>query len=93
VLGVLLSGAYGPTASPTHFLSHGYPAEVLVIDGKAHLIRVRDRPEDLLAKQRLVLSHATGPVAKELNDGATFEYRPRRDDLGAAKVAGQALVS
>uniref|UniRef100_A0AAU2V3A0 Type III PLP-dependent enzyme n=1 Tax=Streptomyces sp. NBC_00003 TaxID=2903608 RepID=A0AAU2V3A0_9ACTN len=53
LLGVERSGAYGPTASPVHFLSHGYPAEVLVADGQAHLIREADRPEDLLRKQHL----------------------------------------
>ncbi len=47
------SGAYGPTASPVNFLSHGYPAEVLVVDGHAHLVREADRPADLLSKQRL----------------------------------------
>ncbi|WJH31568.1 hypothetical protein N6H13_14140 [Paenibacillus sp. CC-CFT742] len=30
LIGVFHSGAYGPTASPTHFLSHGSPAEVMV---------------------------------------------------------------
>ena len=54
LLGVERSGAYGPTASPGLFLSHGFPAEVLVHNGTAHLIRQRDRPEELLAKQRLV---------------------------------------
>ncbi|WP_337034924.1 diaminopimelate decarboxylase [Paenibacillus illinoisensis] len=54
LIGVFHSGAYGPTASPTHFLSHGSPAEVLVIDGEAHLIRERDIPQDLLDKQRLI---------------------------------------
>ncbi|MFI0367306.1 type III PLP-dependent enzyme [Actinomadura sp. 1N219] len=53
LLGVLRSGAYGPTASPVLFLSHGYPAEVLVDEGRAHLVRERDRPEDLLTRQRL----------------------------------------
>jgi diaminopimelate decarboxylase len=52
LLGVLRSGAYGPTASPGHFLSHGFPAEVLVEDGAAHLVRERDEPEDLLRHQR-----------------------------------------
>ncbi|UPK44472.1 diaminopimelate decarboxylase [Paenibacillus pabuli] len=54
LIGVFHSGAYGPTASPTHFLSHGSPAEVLIVDGEAHLIRDRDTPEDLLGKQRLI---------------------------------------
>jgi diaminopimelate decarboxylase len=55
LIGVLRSGAYGPTASPGLFLSHGYPAEVLVLDGAAHLVRVRDTIDDLLRPQRLVV--------------------------------------
>ncbi|MFF7725828.1 diaminopimelate decarboxylase [Streptomyces sp. NPDC008001] len=54
LLGVACSGAYGPTASPGRFLSHGYPAEVLVHQGRAHLVRRRDTVEDLLSPQRLV---------------------------------------
>lgn len=54
LLGVERSGAYGPTASPVLFLSHGYPAEVLVHDGVPHLVAARDTPEDLLVRQRLV---------------------------------------
>jgi diaminopimelate decarboxylase len=53
LLGVLQSGAYGPSASPGLFLSHGYPAEVLVHDGQAHLVRSRDEPEDVLRSQHL----------------------------------------
>ncbi|MEV7597969.1 type III PLP-dependent enzyme [Kitasatospora sp. NPDC089797] len=53
LIGVQRSGAYGPTASPVHFLSHGYPAEVLVLDGRAHLVRERDDADALLAGQRL----------------------------------------
>ncbi|WP_405594723.1 type III PLP-dependent enzyme [Streptomyces sp. NBC_01092] len=53
LLGVLMSGAYGPTASPVLFLGHGYPAEVLVHRGEAHLVRTRDTVDDLLAKQIL----------------------------------------
>jgi diaminopimelate decarboxylase len=54
LLAVERSGAYGPSASPGWFLGHGFPAEVLVHGGVAHLVRDRDRPEDLLAKQHLV---------------------------------------
>lgn len=54
LLGVERSGAYGPTASPGLFLSHGYPAEVLVLDGTAHLVRRRDTVDDLLGKQHLI---------------------------------------
>jgi len=53
LLGVQRSGAYGPTASPGRFLSHGFPAEVLVQDGRAHLIRRRDTVDDLLRQQSL----------------------------------------
>jgi len=53
LIGVLRSGAYGPTASPVLFLSFGYPAEVLVYEGKNHLIRERDTVQDILQKQRL----------------------------------------
>lgn len=54
LLGVERSGAYGPSASPVLFLSHGHPAEVLVLDGQAHLVRRRDTVEDLLGRQILV---------------------------------------
>jgi diaminopimelate decarboxylase len=53
LLGVERSGAYGPSASPGLFLSHGFPAEVLVSDGHATLIRRRDEPGDLLRPQHL----------------------------------------
>ncbi|NJQ01904.1 type III PLP-dependent enzyme [Streptomyces sp. PLAI1-29] len=53
LLGIERSGAYGPTASPGLFLSHGYPAEILVHRGRPLLVRERDTPEDLLAPQRL----------------------------------------
>jgi diaminopimelate decarboxylase len=53
LIAVLRSGAYGPTASPGLFLSHGYPAEVLVSGGQAYLVRSRDEPEDLLSHQHL----------------------------------------
>lgn len=48
------SGAYGPTSSPGLFLSHGYPAEVLVAQGVPHLVRRRDTVEDMLGRQYLV---------------------------------------
>lgn len=54
LIGVERSGAYGPSASPVLFLSHGHPAEVLVLDGVPHLIRARDTVDDLLRHQRLV---------------------------------------
>jgi diaminopimelate decarboxylase len=54
LLGIERSGAYGASASPGLFLSHGFPAEVLVLDGEAHLVRRRDTVEDLLGKQHLI---------------------------------------
>ncbi|MEU5093664.1 type III PLP-dependent enzyme [Streptomyces sp. NPDC020996] len=51
LLGVRRSGAYGPSASPSYFLSHGYPAEVLVRAGTAYLVRRRDTVDDLLSRQ------------------------------------------
>ncbi|MCA2211343.1 type III PLP-dependent enzyme [Jidongwangia harbinensis] len=53
LVGVLRSGAYGPSASPVLFLSHGHPAEVLVDRGRAYLIRRRDTVDDLLRAQHL----------------------------------------
>jgi diaminopimelate decarboxylase len=45
------SGAYGPSASPVYFLSHGHPAEVVVLRGRSYLVRRRDTVDDVLAKQ------------------------------------------
>lgn len=54
LIGVARSGAYGPSASPGLFLSHGHPAEVLVDHGTAHLVRRRDTAADLMDKQVLI---------------------------------------
>ncbi|MDT8912953.1 type III PLP-dependent enzyme [Amycolatopsis sp. PS_44_ISF1] len=62
LLGVDRSGAYGPTASPVQFLSHGYPAEVLVRDGVAHLVRHRDTDDELLGRQVLAVQPAAQPA-------------------------------
>jgi diaminopimelate decarboxylase len=53
LLGITRSGAYGLSASPGLFLSHGFPAEVLVREGVAHLVRCRDALEDLMRNQRV----------------------------------------
>ncbi|MFC5468069.1 type III PLP-dependent enzyme [Cohnella suwonensis] len=47
------SGAYGLTHSPTMFLSHALPAEVLVWEGEAHLLRERGKTEDAMRGQRM----------------------------------------
>jgi diaminopimelate decarboxylase len=53
LIGIWRSGAYGLTASPGLFLGHGYPAEVLIDDRRAYLIRDRDTVADVLRNQRL----------------------------------------
>lgn len=47
VLAVTASGAYGPTASPTLFHSHGHPAEVVVSNGRLFLARARQTALDI----------------------------------------------
>lgn len=54
VIGVFQSGAYGPSASITYMNGQGFPAEVLVHQGKAHLVRSRDTVADLFTHQVLV---------------------------------------
>lgn len=54
LVGIQRMGAYGPTASIAYMNGQGYPAEIMVLDGVAHLIRERDTPEDLLRKQILL---------------------------------------
>ncbi len=51
LLGVLLAGAYGLTASPVHFLSHTGCAEVTVSSGNVHLIRKPKTTEQIFADQ------------------------------------------
>jgi diaminopimelate decarboxylase len=59
LIGVLRSGAYGRSASPIEFLSHGRPAEVLVRDGRASLIRVSSSVESILDDQLIPDMHST----------------------------------
>jgi diaminopimelate decarboxylase len=61
LIGVQRSGAYGPTASITYMNGQGFPAEVLVHQGRAHLIRERDAVEDLFTRQRVVDLDADEP--------------------------------
>jgi diaminopimelate decarboxylase len=61
LLGIGMSGAYGASASPGMFLSHGYPAEVLVRDGRAELIAEPDSTERILERQRLAA------IARKIN--------------------------
>lgn len=45
------SGAYGPSASPVHFLSFGHPAEVMVDGPVTALVRRADPPDHLSRQQ------------------------------------------
>ncbi len=51
LMGVFMSGAYARSSSPLGFLSHNSPAEVMVEDGKARLIRQRGQASDYLRDQ------------------------------------------
>ena len=51
LIGIHHSGAYGPSASPVHFLGYGHPAEVLIDEGSVQLIRRRTTVEEVLASQ------------------------------------------
>lgn len=54
LISVEQSGAYGPTASPVYFLSHGFPNEVLYDENYAYLIRKADNAEDLFKNQVVI---------------------------------------
>ena len=47
LIAVMQSGAYGLSASPSGFLSHPQPAEIVVGDGQAIVVRERERLEPL----------------------------------------------
>jgi len=55
LIGVFYSGAYGFSASNLGFLSHPAPAEVLLWQGKARLLRPGGKPEDVLEGQEALL--------------------------------------
>ncbi|WP_192456355.1 diaminopimelate decarboxylase [Musicola keenii] len=52
LIGITHSGAYGLTASPGHFLSFGYPAEIMVDGDRVLLIRQPETSRQLLERQR-----------------------------------------
>ncbi len=52
------AGAYGLTASPELFLSHGCPAEILYKNKKTHLIRSRFTEENIFKNQHAVQEDA-----------------------------------
>lgn len=52
LLGVLYSGAYGYSASSLGFLSHPTPAEVLVLEGRLHVLRDGGAEDAVVTGQR-----------------------------------------
>ncbi|WP_217223178.1 phosphopantetheine-binding protein [Streptomyces anulatus] len=80
LLAIERSGAYGPTASPVHFLGFGAPAEVMVLDGRPQLVRFRDTVEDLLSRQRLV-----EPVPTPTTTPTTGEIMRRTEIIEALR--------
>lgn len=48
------AGAYGPSASPVMFLSHGFPEEILYKNGKASTIRSRFSSDDFFYNQKII---------------------------------------
>lgn len=52
LIAVLHAGAYGLTYSPSLFLSHPSPAEVMVDAGEARIVRARGRADDALRGQQ-----------------------------------------
>ncbi|AIL61528.1 phosphopantetheine-binding protein [Pseudomonas alkylphenolica] len=67
VLAVTASGAYGPSASPTLFHSHGHPAEVVVSNNQLFLARARQTAVDIRD------SHADVPLEAMLGTAAAAE--------------------
>lgn len=53
LIGIFCSGAYGLNASKINFLSHPLPAELLLRQGRWHLLRPAGQPEDVLHGQLL----------------------------------------
>jgi diaminopimelate decarboxylase len=75
ILAVSATGAYGPTASPALFHSHGYPAEVIHNHGKMVLIRRRDTADDIKA------SHVHNKISDLLGSNANVEPITRNSEL------------
>ena len=53
LLAIMSAGAYGMAMS-SNYNTRGRAAEVLVSDGRVHLIRKRERPEELFALESVV---------------------------------------
>jgi diaminopimelate decarboxylase len=54
LIAIFKSGAYGPSASPAFFHSQGHPKEILIHQGQSYLIRMQDKPKDIINRQILV---------------------------------------
>lgn len=78
ILAITASGAYGPTASPTLFHSHGYPAEVLAANNRLILVRRRDTVGDILSP------HSDEPLYRLLG----FDNEDRNFELTGTPLSG-----
>jgi len=54
LIGILKSGAYGLTASPLAFISHGWPKEVMVYKDRHYLVRDGGQVDDVVRDQPLI---------------------------------------
>ncbi len=52
-LAILSAGAYGMSMA-SNYNTRGRPAEVMIADGQAHLIRERETPAELFRGERLL---------------------------------------
>ncbi len=75
LIGILKSGAYGLTASPLTFISHGWPREVMVYKGKHYLIRESGAVNDIVRDQTLVKIEC-GPAGRQDTTAEVVEGVP-----------------
>jgi len=76
ILAITSSGAYGPTASPVLFHSHGYPAEVVMAGENFFLARARDTAESILATHNNV---DVDLLVGSENNNLNFEFQESSD--------------
>ncbi|MGH8485182.1 MAG: phosphopantetheine-binding protein, partial [Pseudomonas sp.] len=78
LLAVTASGAYGPTASPTLFHSHGHPAEVVVSNNQLFLVRARQTALDIRDSHADVALEAMLGAPTAVEPGAVAQAATQR---------------
>jgi len=86
ILAITASGAYGPTASPTLFHSHGYPAEIIAAHGKLILARHRDSVEDIIG------AHVDVPLNQLLGADNPAQMKAGQPIVGTTQTAVATIV-